>query len=55
MTVMGRNSMVLVCYRLPYARSEGGLAKPFTENLGAREMVLSTASVLGIALLTHGH
>ena len=54
MAVMGRNSMVLVCYRSPYARPEGGLAKPFTENLGAREIVFSTASVLGIALLTNG-
>ncbi|MGA2465840.1 MAG: adenosylcobinamide-GDP ribazoletransferase, partial [Thermodesulfobacteriota bacterium] len=44
MTVMGRNAMVLVCYRSPYARSEGGLAKPFTENLGGREMTLSLAT-----------
>src|SRR5208337_1478692 len=34
MTVMGRNSMVLVCFRSPYARSGEGLAKPFTKNLG---------------------
>jgi adenosylcobinamide-GDP ribazoletransferase len=51
MTVMGRNSMVWVCYRSPYARSSGGLAKPFSENLTAREMVISSASALGIALL----
>jgi len=51
MTVMGRNSMVWVCYRSTYARSGGGLAKPFVENLTAREVVLSSASALGIALL----
>jgi adenosylcobinamide-GDP ribazoletransferase len=54
MTVMGRNTMVLVCYRSPYARSEGGLAKPFTENLGYREMALSLVSAFGIALLLMG-
>jgi adenosylcobinamide-GDP ribazoletransferase len=51
MTVMGRNSMVWVCYRSPYARSGGGLAKPFAENLTAREMIVSSASALGIGLL----
>ena len=54
MAVMGRNAMVLVCYRSPYARPEGGLAQPFTENLGAREIVISAATALGIALLTMG-
>jgi len=54
MAVMGRNAMVLVCYRSPYARSEGGLAKPFTENLGGREMTLSLATAFGIALLVMG-
>jgi adenosylcobinamide-GDP ribazoletransferase len=54
MTVMGRNTMVLVCYRSPYARSEVGLAKPFTENLGYREMALSLVSAFGIALLLMG-
>jgi len=54
MAVMGRNAMVLVCYRSPYARSEGGLAKPFTENLGYREMALSLVSAFGIALLLMG-
>jgi len=51
MTVMGRNSMVWVCYKSPYARSGGGLAKPFAENLTTREMVISSASALGIGLL----
>lgn len=51
MTVMGRNSMVWVCYRSPYARSSGGLAKPFAENLTLREMIGSSASALGIGLL----
>lgn len=54
MTVMGRNAMVLVCYRSPYARSGGGLAKPFTENLGVREIILSLATAFGIALLMMG-
>ena len=54
MVVMGRNSMVLVCYRSPYSRSEGGLAKPFTENLGKREVALSLVSAFGIALLAMG-
>ncbi len=57
MAVTGRNAMVLVCYRSPYARLEGGLAKPFTENLGAREIILSLATAFGIALCvmgTHG-
>ncbi len=51
MAVMGRNSMVLVCYRSPYARSGEGLAKPFIENLTAREVILSLVSAFGIALL----
>ncbi len=54
MTVMGRNSMVWVCYRSPYARSGGGLAKPFAENLTSREMIISSASAFGIALLLWG-
>ena len=54
MTVMGRNSMVWVCYRSAYARSGGGLAKPFAENLTSREMIISSASALGIGLLLWG-
>jgi len=54
MAVTGRNAMVLVCYRSPYARSEGGLARPFTENLGVREITLSLATAFGIALLVMG-
>ena len=54
MTVMGRNSMVLVCFRSPYARPGEGLAKPFTENLGYRETVWSSVTALGIALLVMG-
>jgi len=54
MTVMGRNSMVLVCYRSPYARPDEGLGKPFTENLGSREVVISSVSAFGIALLLMG-
>jgi adenosylcobinamide-GDP ribazoletransferase len=54
MTVMGRNAIVLVCYRSPYARAEGGLAKPFTENLGVCEITLSLTTASGIALLIMG-
>ena len=54
MIVMGRNSMVLVCFRSPYARPGEGLAKPFTENLGYRETVWSSVTALGIALLVMG-
>jgi len=54
MTVMGRNAMVLVCYRSPYARSEGGLAKPFTENLGGCEITFSLATAFSISLLVMG-
>jgi len=50
MTVMGRNAMVLVCYRSPYARSDGGLGKPFAENLGIREVTLSSILAFGIVL-----
>lgn len=53
-TVIGRSSMILVCYRSSYARSTGGLAKPFTENLGLREMILSLVSAFGIAFLLMG-
>lgn len=53
MVVMGRYSMVLVCFRSPYARSEG-LGKPFSDNLGIREIVLSSVSALGIALWLAG-
>jgi adenosylcobinamide-GDP ribazoletransferase len=54
MAVMGRNSMVLVCFRSPYARPGEGLAKPFTDNLGYRETALSLAMAFGIALLVMG-
>jgi adenosylcobinamide-GDP ribazoletransferase len=54
MTVMGRQSMVLVCCRSSYARPNGGLAKPFTENLGYREMALSLVLAFGITLLFMG-
>ena len=54
MTVMGRNSLVLVCFRSPYARSGEGLAKPFTQNLGYRETAISLATTFGIALLALG-
>jgi adenosylcobinamide-GDP ribazoletransferase len=54
MVVMGRNAMVLVCYRSPYARSDGGLARPFAENLSAPEIVLSLVSAFSISLFLIG-
>jgi adenosylcobinamide-GDP ribazoletransferase len=54
MTVMGRNSMVWVCFRSPYARSGEGLAKPFAENLTSREMILSSASAIAMGLVIWG-
>jgi adenosylcobinamide-GDP ribazoletransferase len=54
MTVTARNSMVLVCCRSPYARPEGGLAKPFSENLKPREMIISLASTCVIAFILQG-
>jgi len=54
MTVMGRNSMVWVCFRSPYARTGEGLAKPFAENLTSREMILSSASAIGLGLVIWG-
>lgn len=54
MAVTGRNAMVLVCFRSPYARSGEGLAKPFSENLGGREIILSLATAFGIALFVMG-
>jgi adenosylcobinamide-GDP ribazoletransferase len=49
MSALGRNAMVLVCYRSSYARQEG-LAKPFVEHLRIREVTVSSLSALGIAL-----
>ena len=54
MAVMGRNSMVLVCYRSAYARPGEGLAKPFVENLTSREVILSSVIAFGIGLLLMG-
>ena len=49
MSVLGRNAMVLVCYRSSYARREG-LAKPFVEHLRIHEVAVSFLSAFGIAL-----
>ncbi len=54
MTVMGRHSMVVVCYRSPYARSGEGLARPFTENLGPIETGVSAGTSFGIAFWLGG-
>jgi adenosylcobinamide-GDP ribazoletransferase len=49
MPVLGRNAMVLVCYRSSYARREG-LAKPFVQYLRIHEVAVSFLSAFGIAL-----
>jgi adenosylcobinamide-GDP ribazoletransferase len=54
MAVIGRGAMVLVCYRSPYARSSGGLAEPFVENLNARDVLISSALTFGIVVLFMG-
>ncbi len=54
MTVIGRNFMVWVCFRSPYARPNGGLAKPFAENLTTREVIISSILSIGIGLLLCG-
>jgi adenosylcobinamide-GDP ribazoletransferase len=54
LAVMGRNAMVLVCYRSAYARSEGGLAKPFAENLTFSELLVSLVLTLAIGWLIIG-
>ena len=54
MAVMGRNSMVLVCYRSSYARSVDGLARPFTRHLGRRETAIASITALGLAVLLMG-
>ncbi len=54
MPVSGRNSMVVVCYRSPYARSGNGLGRPFTEHLGIREVTIALLSSFTISLLTMG-
>jgi adenosylcobinamide-GDP ribazoletransferase len=54
MTVLGRNSMVLVCYRSAYVRPEGGLAKSFVENLKLHELIISLASAFGVAFILLG-
>jgi adenosylcobinamide-GDP ribazoletransferase len=54
MTVLGRNSMVLVCYGSAYVRPEGGLAKSFVENLRLHELIISLASAFAIAFILQG-
>jgi len=49
MTTIGRWSMVQVSYGSLYARPEGGLAKPFVEGVGKRELLISTIFVLVVA------
>ncbi len=54
MTVLGRNSIVLVCCRSPYARLGNGLGKLFTENSGYREVISSSLITLAITIFIRG-
>lgn len=47
--VLSRTAMVLAAHKAPYARSEGGLGKPFLEHMNSRHLL--TASVLACAAL----
>lgn len=51
--IISRWSMVLLTYRTPYARQEGGLGLYFKENLRKKDMVLATSFsfLLGFYLL----
>jgi adenosylcobinamide-GDP ribazoletransferase len=46
---MSRFAMVLGAYNMPHARSTGGLAKPFLEQMGFRQLL--EASLLSVAIL----
>lgn len=54
MTVLSRWSMVQVCCFSVYARSAGGLAKPFVNGVGRRELLPSTAVTVVVALVLLG-
>jgi len=54
MTILGRSSMVLVCYRSPYARSADGLGKPFTEHLRVKQVAIALISAFAMSVLTLG-
>ncbi len=49
--VCSRYAMVLVAYKSPYARKEGGLGKAFLENLEPTDLIVPTLSLAILALL----
>ena len=51
MPFMGRASLVMAAYLLPYARSSPGLAKPFTEYVRRRDFLFSLALFLILPML----
>ncbi len=54
MTILGRNSMVLVCYHSPYARTGEGLGKAFCKNLRLFELIISLFSTFGVVSFLWG-
>lgn len=49
MPVIGRWSMVVSMYALPYARKEGGLGKPFCASLTRFDLLIATSMTLLLA------
>jgi adenosylcobinamide-GDP ribazoletransferase len=54
MATIGRWSMVQVCCFSAYARSDGGLAKPFAEGAGTRELLVTSAVTVAVAVVLLG-
>ncbi|MGH7229925.1 MAG: adenosylcobinamide-GDP ribazoletransferase [Nitrospiraceae bacterium] len=50
MPVVGRWAMVVGAMSAPYARTEGGLAQPFLQQLSARAVIVSTLLAGGVLL-----
>ena len=49
--MMSRFSMVLVAWKCPYARKEGGLGKDYVESVDSRAVIFAGASALVVSLL----
>jgi adenosylcobinamide-GDP ribazoletransferase len=49
--VLSRFAMVLGAFRIPYARAEGGLAKPFVENMQPRQPAVAAAFTAAICFV----
>jgi adenosylcobinamide-GDP ribazoletransferase len=54
MPVAGRWAMVMGTAALPYARAEGGLARPFTAHLSRREIVPATGCLVAAFAILFG-